>query len=652
MISGDYYHVTDTMLGASTSRDEGHGPPMSRIYPGNTAAWMSDSNDDKPWVGVHFETLVTVKGVTTTGGLGLGTWVTQYKLQYRYDNSAPLYWYTSLPGSGAQVFTGNSDASTPVTNNIDLPFAARQVFLYPVNWTVSSPALRWELQGCLEDECTPDYAVSGPLIVPDDNITVSSVSDPQHDAFGARLHVIAVDMKLSCWRPATLDTSQWIQVDFERVEVLRGVSTRGNPTAAEWVTSYLLLFRPDVSKDGDVSFKPYEEPYGTVKVFSGNTDSNTTVTNYLKSHIPTQHVRIQPQSWQAHIALQLDILVCQTGCQEQGLIKDVSDEQLTATSSEAHHGPAMVRLQPAGSPTSPLGTDHLYSGGWQAQFARQNEYIQVSLDLPQEIRAISTQGRHGSSNWVTSYSLTFSIDAKIWNNYTYDDTGSTMVFSGNYDADTVHKHYLTPFQAQYVRLHPVTWHGAVAMRWELHGCPGRNEMRVLGCYAEHPDDRDLPYEPYTDPMDGMDPLLCSRHCFNKGYYFAGLQARDKCYCGNSYGRYGPSADCNLWCFPQDQFICGGLAANFVYSTGLTSAFKVCPKGWPRLGEQCYSYTSTAYDWTSARAACAALRADLASVPDRNVNSLLYSLMGAASGLCLFCLLAGWLAGCLSAILTC
>ena len=43
-------------------------------------------------------------------------------------------------------------------------------------------------------------------------------------------------------------------------------------------------------------------------------------------------------------------------------------------------------------------------------------------------------------------------------------------------------------------------------------------MRVLGCYTDHPEDRDLPYEPYTDPTDGMDPLLCSRHCFGKVLY--------------------------------------------------------------------------------------------------------------------------------------
>ena len=49
-----------------------------------------------------------------------------------------------------------------------------------------------------------------------------------------------------------------------------------------------------------------------------------------------------------------------------------------------------------------------------------------------------------------------------------------QVLSGNSDEDTVRKHYLAPFLARYVRLHPRTWHGAVGLRWELYGCPGKN----------------------------------------------------------------------------------------------------------------------------------------------------------------------------------
>ena len=69
----------------------------------------------------------------------------------------------------------------------------------------------------------------------------------------------------------------------------------------------------------------------------------------------------------------------------------------------------------------------------------------------------------------------------------------------------------------------------------------------------------------------------------------------------------------------------------VFPACAASGFKVCPGGWTRLGGQCYGYSDTAKDWSSARAACRAQGADLASVPDRNVDLLLYSLVGAAAG---------------------
>ena len=51
---------------------------------------------------------------------------------------------------GPKVFIGNNDSSTPVTNTLDLPFVARQVYIYPTLWTGPAPSLRWGLMGCLE----------------------------------------------------------------------------------------------------------------------------------------------------------------------------------------------------------------------------------------------------------------------------------------------------------------------------------------------------------------------------------------------------------------------------------------------------------------------------------------------------------------------
>ena len=42
-----------------------------------------------------------------------------------------------------------------------------------------------------------------------------------------------------------------------------------------------------------------------------------------------------------------------------------------------------------------------------------------------------------------------------------------------------------------------------------------------------------------------------------------------CYCGNSYGSHGVSADCNVTCNGNPNEICGGVLANSIY---LSSCF--------------------------------------------------------------------------------
>jgi hypothetical protein len=83
---------------------------------------------------------------------------------------------------------------------------------------------------------------------------------------------------------------------------------------------------------------------------------------------------------------------------------------------------------------------------------------------------------------------------------------------------------------------------------------------------------------------------CTTYCFNDGYRYAGLQdgyviltvlpissflflcmnyslniASGFCYCGNSYGEYGPSSRCNASCLGNSWQTCGGYISNSIYS---------------------------------------------------------------------------------------
>ena len=68
--------------------------------------------------------------------------------------------------------------------------------------------------------------------------------------------------------------------------------------------------------------------------------------------------------------------------------------------------------------------------------------------------------------------------------------------------------------------------------------------------------------------------LCSMWMLKCLVMFVYVQDQYKCFCGNSYGRYGQASNCSLQCVPRTMYFCGGPSSNTIYTTGLSmwSAF--------------------------------------------------------------------------------
>lgn len=62
------------------------------------------------------------------------------------------------------------------------------------------------------------------------------------------------------------------------------------------------------------------------------------------------------------------------------------------------------------------------AGGWSPLESNEQQWLQVDLGDRVEIAAVATQGRYGSSDWVTSYALMFSDTGRNWKQYRQDDT--------------------------------------------------------------------------------------------------------------------------------------------------------------------------------------------------------------------------------------
>ncbi|XP_048874781.1 contactin-associated protein-like 5 isoform X1 [Brienomyrus brachyistius] len=117
------------------------------------------------------------------------------------------------------------------------------------------------------------------------------------------------------------------------------------------------------------------------------------------------------------------------------------------------------------------------AGGWSPLESNRYQWLEIDLGERTEITAVATQGRYGSSDWVTSYSLMFSDTGRNWKQYRQED--SIWVFPGNTNADSVvHYKLLQPVLARFLRVVPLDWNpnGRIGLRLELYGCTYKSDV--------------------------------------------------------------------------------------------------------------------------------------------------------------------------------
>lgn len=72
----------------------------------------------------------------------------------------------------------------------------------------------------------------------------------------------------------------------------------------------------------------------------------------------------------------------------------------------------------------------LGGGGWSPESTDRSPWLQVDLQERMEVTAVATQGRHGSSDWVSAYMLLYSDTGRIWKQYMFEDNVGVSVYFG------------------------------------------------------------------------------------------------------------------------------------------------------------------------------------------------------------------------------
>ncbi|XP_030844605.1 fibropellin-1 isoform X7 [Strongylocentrotus purpuratus] len=346
------YFIPDSSLTASSEYNADHGAKRGRLNlarVGNLrGAWSARPTDAKPWIQVDLADIYRITSVATQGRQDENQWITSYRLACSTDGTTfyTVQGISAYPRAVRKIFTGNADRNTIVTNTLPVSQICRYVRLMPVSW-YGHISLRMEIYGegpftdindCSPDPCENggicsngvntftcacDLGYTGPTcgtailngpgplglesyFIPDSSLTASSEYNADHGAKRGRLNLARVGNLRGAWSARPTDAKPWIQVDLADIYRITSVATQGRQDENQWVTSYRLA----CSTDGTTFYTVQgisAYPRAVRKIFTGNADRNTIVTNTLPVSQICRYVRLMPVSWYGHISLRMEI---------------------------------------------------------------------------------------------------------------------------------------------------------------------------------------------------------------------------------------------------------------------------------------------------------------------------------------------------------
>ena len=125
---------------------------------------------------------------------------------------------------------------------------------------------------------------------------------------------------LSGWRPSSDSEQEYVvvrnlifktyflitlfKVDFEDMRYLSGIKMQGFNNKPFWVEAFKVSY----SADGHVWNTVREKQSTLDRIFVGNFDSGTVLTQYFDTLISARYIRVHPTKWHQSIGLRFEII--------------------------------------------------------------------------------------------------------------------------------------------------------------------------------------------------------------------------------------------------------------------------------------------------------------------------------------------------------
>lgn len=110
------------------------------------------------------------------------------------------------------------------------------------------------------------------------------------------------------------------------------------------------------------------------------------------------------------------------------------------------------------------------SGSWTPRTNDENQFLEVNFPRPIPIYGVIIRGNPMFDQYVTNFKILHSYDGISYHVYE-NSRGETQKFSGSVDSKTpVRTIFEVPIEARIVRIYPISWNSAIALRVEFLGC--------------------------------------------------------------------------------------------------------------------------------------------------------------------------------------
>ncbi|XP_068677363.1 uncharacterized protein [Montipora foliosa] len=255
----------------------------------------------------------------------------------------------------------------------------------------------------------------------------------------------------NAWIPSsTNNNNDYLQIDLGSVYFVCAVATQGNPSADDWTKTYKI----ETSLD-NVIWQMYQEN-NTVKIFSGNSGRNFIVKSDVYNPLAVKFIRFYPVTFNHRKALRVEVYGSRQGCLSTvGNERGVDPRPFSVTASSELDG------------THTQDYSRLYGiKSWCSKVVSPPQYLLFDFGKVITVSGIATQGDNEVDKWVTSYGISYGYDGQSWLSY---NGGQHLI--GNVDKRSVVVRWFSlPFEAQFIRILPKTYHNGLCMRVELFGC--------------------------------------------------------------------------------------------------------------------------------------------------------------------------------------